>query len=113
MPDDWVWYAQVDVTGIDPNGLGLMGYDNSPGKDVGNLRLYDHIGGVNALTQQDGYPGYGGIFVESFLAFSEHPPSGIASVPGASPSFDDIFDRGPFGTPDAIDVGKVSAYQEV
>jgi len=92
-PQDWVWYAQVDLTGIDPNGLGLMGYDNSPGKDVGNVRLYDRIGGVNALTQEDGYPGYGGIFVESFLAFSEHPPEGVSTIPSSSPMFDDIFDH--------------------
>jgi len=91
-PEDYVWYAQVDLTGIDPNGLGLMGYDNSPGKDVGNERLYDRIGGVNALTQEDGYPGYGGIFVESFGAFSEHPPEGVSPIPGSSAVFDDIFD---------------------
>ncbi len=100
-PADWVWYAQVDITGIDPNGLGLMGYDNSPGKDVGNIRLYDRIGGVNALTQEDGYPGYGGIFVESFLAFSDHPPDGVSSIPSSSQVFDDIFDplRPGYGKP--------------
>ncbi len=100
-PPDYVWYAQVDLTGIDPNGLGLMGYDNSPGKDVGNLRLYDRIGGVNALTQEDGYPGYGGIFVESFLAFSEHPPDGVSTIPSSSSVFDDIFDpfRPGYGKP--------------
>ncbi len=92
-PEDYVWFAQVDITGIDPNGLGLMGYDNSPGKDVGNERLYDRIGGVNALTQEDGYPGYGGIFVESFLAFSEHPPDGVSTIPTSSPVFDEIFDH--------------------
>jgi len=91
-PMDYLLYAQVDVTGFDPNGLGLMGYDNSPGKDVGNLRLYDRIGGVNAKTQEDGYPGFGGVFVESFLAFSEHPPAGIDPHPGASSLFDQIFD---------------------
>lgn len=91
-PTDYLLYAQVDITGIDPNGLGLMGYDNSPGKDVGNLRLYDRLGGVNALTQEDGYPGFGGVFVESFLAFSMHPPAGIAQAPTASALFDQIFD---------------------
>ncbi len=105
VPLDFVWYAQVDMTGIDPNGLGLMGYDNSPGKDVGNLRLYDRIGGVNALTQQDGYPGYGGVFVESFLAFSAHPPSSVSALPTSSPVFDDIFDpfRPDMGKPVAAD----------
>lgn len=91
-PEDYLLYAQVDITGIDPNGLGLMGYDNSPGKDVGNLRLYDRLGGVNALTQEDGYPGFGGVFVESFLAFSMDPPPGITPAPTASPVFDEIFD---------------------
>ncbi|MDY0001860.1 MAG: hypothetical protein RBU30_11240 [Polyangia bacterium] len=91
-PTDYLLYAQVDITGIDPNGMGLMGYDNSPGKDVGNLRLYDRLGGVNALTQEDGYPGFGGVFVESFLAFSMHPPQGLAQAPTASPLFDQIFD---------------------
>lgn len=91
-PKDYLLYAEVDVSGFDPNGLGLMGYDNSPGKDVGNLRLYDRIGGVNAKTQEDGYPGFGGVFVESFLAFSEHPPAGIDPHPGATPLFDEIFD---------------------
>ncbi len=91
-PTDYLLYAQVDITGIDPNGLGLMGYDNSPGKDVGNERLYDRLGGANALTQEDGYPGYGGVFVESFLSFSAHPPPGIELHPGSSPLFDEIFD---------------------
>ena len=53
------------VRSIDPNGLGLFGYDNTPGKDDGNTRLYDKLGGLNAQTQQDGYPGYGGVFLES------------------------------------------------
>jgi len=82
----------VDVTGFDPNGLSLMGYDNTPGKDVGNDRLYDRIGGVHAETQEDGYPGYGGIFVDSFFAFSQHPPPGVEPSPGASELFDAIFD---------------------
>ena len=47
-PMDYALFSQIDVLGIDPNGLGLMGYDNSPGKDVGNVRLYDRIGGVHA-----------------------------------------------------------------
>lgn len=91
-PEDFALYAQVELTGFDPNGIGLMGYDNTPGKDVGNERLYDRIGGVHALTQEDGYPGYGGIFVESFFGFSRRPPSGIQPHPGASDAFDRIFD---------------------
>ena len=68
-----------------------MGYDNTPGKDSGNERLYDRIGGVHAVTQEDGYPGYGGVFVESFFGFSTQPPPGIEAHPGASPIFDQIF----------------------
>ncbi len=88
-------YAALEIGGPDPNGVGLFGYDNTPGKDVGNLRLYDAIGGTNAETQADGYPGYGGVFVESFLYFSSHPdlpgddPTG---VPEPDPLFDEIFD---------------------
>ncbi len=91
-PWDYELYTHVDVTGQDPNGLGLMGYDNTPGKDVGNERLYDRIGGVNALTQQDGFPGYGGVFVDSFFAFSLHPPIDIIPHPSADVLFDVILD---------------------
>ena len=72
--------------------MGLLGYDNTPGKDVGNKRLYDWIGGVNAKTQQDGYPGYGGVFLESLLGFSEHPPQGMFKSPLHTKTFDEIFD---------------------
>ncbi len=100
-PDDFALYAQVDVLGPDPNALGLLGYDNTPGKDVGNARLFDRIGGVNATTQSDGFPGYGGVFAEEFLGFSLHPPSGVAMSPIASAGFDAIFDplRPDGGTP--------------
>ncbi len=91
-PTDFKLYAKVDIAGRDPNGLGLLGYDNTPGKDVENKRLYDWLGGVNALTQQDGYPGYGGVFLESLLGFSEHPPSGIQKSPLKTALFDQIFD---------------------
>ncbi|MGB0647716.1 MAG: hypothetical protein ACPGQS_11100, partial [Bradymonadia bacterium] len=91
-PQDFALYSQVDLTGFDPNGIGLMGYDNTPGKDVGNERLHDRIGGVHALTQEDGYPGYGGVFLESFFGFSQSPPVGVESHPGASALFDDVFD---------------------
>lgn len=88
-------YAIVEIGGPDPNGVGLFGYDNSPGKDIGNLRLFDSIGGANAETQSDGFPGYGGVFVESFLYWSEHPdlpgepPLG---APDPEPLFDEIFE---------------------
>lgn len=88
-------YAQVEIGGTDPNGAGLFGYDNSPGKDVGNLRLFDRLGGANAQTQADGYPGFGGVFVESMLYWSSHPDLPGArppSSPPPDPLFDAIFD---------------------
>lgn len=91
-PTDFAYYTQVDISGPDPNGLGLLGYDNSPGKDQGNQRLYDRIGGVNATTQEDGYPGYGGVFVESFFGFSEHPGDFAQKLDGSDPMFDTLFD---------------------
>jgi hypothetical protein len=88
-------FATLEIGGPDPNGAGLFGYDNTPGKDIGNLRLFDQIGGVNAEVQEDGSPGYGGVFVESMLFFSSHPdlPGGEPSGrPDADPLFDEIFD---------------------
>lgn len=82
----------VEIGGTDPNGLGLFGYDNSPGKDVGNIRMDEFIGGANAATQADGAPGYGGVFVESFLYWSE---TARASLPAsaAAPEPDADFER--------------------
>ena len=91
-PTDFALFEWVELVGVDPNGEGLFGYDNSPGKDVGNARLYDRIGGVNAQTQADGYAGYGGVFVESFLGFSNHPPAQIMTVEGSDPTFDLVLD---------------------
>ena len=100
-PDDFALYSQVDVEGPDPNALGLLGYDNTPGKDVGNQRLFDRIGGVNATTQSDGFPGYGGVFTESFLGFSAHPSPRVAPLGSDASHFDAIFDavRPDTGTP--------------
>lgn len=92
VPEDYALYTQIEISGADPNGLGLFGYDNTPGKDVNNERLGDRIGGVNALTREDGYPGYGGIFVESMLGFSMHPPDGVYRAPNRDALFDEIFD---------------------
>ncbi len=92
IPTDFAVYSHVDLAGPDPNGTGLFGYDNTPGKDTNNLRLHDRIGGVNATTQLDGYPGYGGVFVESFMGFSEHPGSYAEPLPGATALFDAVFD---------------------
>jgi hypothetical protein len=96
-PDDFDvdGYATVEIGGPDPGGTGLFGFDNTPGKDVGNLRLFDAIGGANAETQADGYPGYGGVFVESMLYWSAHPELPGPRPPGApdpDPLFDAIFD---------------------
>lgn len=91
-PTDYALYEHVEITGVDPNNMGLFGYDNSPGKDNGNERLYDRLGGVNALTQQDGYPGFGGVFLRSLMGFSKHPGTFTKSVPGADVEFDKIFD---------------------
>ncbi len=90
--EDYALYSVVEIHGFDPNNLGLMGYDNTVGKDVGNLRLYDTLGGVNSHTQQDGYPGYGGVFLESYFGFSKCPPEGISSIDLATGIFDLIFD---------------------
>ena len=71
---------QVDLTGFDPNGIGLMGYDITPGKTwVMNVSMTESV--MHALTQEDGYPGYGGVFLESFFGFSQAPPVGIESHP--------------------------------
>jgi len=91
-PADFALFETVELVGIDPNDQGLFGYDNSPGKDTGNLRLYDRLGGVNATTQEDGYPGFGGVFVRSLMGFSQHPGSFARSVGGADPVFDQVFD---------------------
>ena len=84
----------AEIAGSDPNGLGFLGYDNTPGRDVQNRRLYDRIGGVNAVTQTDGAPGFGGIFTEQFLGFSAHPGRVEKIQIGEADSalFDRIFD---------------------
>ena len=96
IPDDTMLsaIATLEIGGPDPNGIGLFGYDNTPGKDVGNLRLSDSIGGSNAEVQEDGAPGYGGVFIESYLWWSSHPDLGVARPAGAppvDPLFDEIF----------------------
>jgi hypothetical protein len=91
-PTDFALFENVELVGVDPNNQGLFGYDNTPGKDNGNVRLYDRLGGVNAVTQQDGFAGYGGVFVRSLMGFSKHPGAFAKSVPGADDTFDAIFD---------------------
>jgi hypothetical protein len=105
VPDDFALYSQVDIAGPDPNDKGFFGYDNTPGKDVGNQRLFDRIGGVNATTQSDGEAGFGGVFTEQFLSFSQHPGAQVAEGPTPSAIFDRIFDpmRPETGTPASHD----------
>src|SRR6185503_6042378 len=81
------------LAGSDPNGKGLFGYDNTPGKDINNLRLYDKIGGVNAQTLEDGNEGYGGVFIESFFRLGKHPNQFGEFNPDMSDEiFDQVFD---------------------
>ena len=57
-------------------------------------RLFDSIGGENSETQADGFPGYGGIFIESYLWWSKDPGLTVARPPGAplpDPVFDEVF----------------------
>ena len=98
-PEDFALFSRVDIVGPDPNNRGYYGYDNTHGKDTNNLRLYDVIGGANAVTQEDGYAGYGGVFVNSLMNFSEHPNGVADRIDNFEPTFDHIFDpfREPFG----------------
>jgi hypothetical protein len=88
-PTDYVEYEVVEIGGPDPNNQGLFGLDNTTGKDLGNLRFNDVIGGYNAETEEEGYLAYGGIFLESFLGLS---PKARDPIPIANPLFDQIFD---------------------
>lgn len=80
-------YTIIEVGGPDPNGTGLFGLDNTAGKDVGNLRFDDVIGGFNAETQSGNLAAYGGVFASELMNLS---PT-LSDNPLASPRFDDIF----------------------
>jgi len=86
-PTDYVEHSVVEVGGDDPNGTGLFGLDNTEGKDVGNLRFDDVIGGFNAATRAGNFAAYGGICVAELVNLS--PTLGASEL--ASPRFDDIF----------------------
>ena len=89
-PTDYSEYGVIEVGGEDPNGQGLFGLDNTAGKDVGNIRFNDVIGGANAETAEQGYYAFGGVFVRSFFQMS--PTLGAdANLPIASLRFDQIF----------------------
>lgn len=87
-PAGFAEYAIIEVGGVDPNGADLLGLDNTAGKDTGNLRLDDVIGGENADSGELGYFVYGGVFVHSFRLFS---PSLSGENELASPLFDQVF----------------------
>ena len=86
-PEGYVEYGIVEIGGEDPNGSGLFGLDNTAGKDVGNERFDDVIGGFNADTRAQGYAAYGGIFASELLNLS---PT-LSDSPLSSPRFDDVF----------------------
>jgi hypothetical protein len=88
-PTDFAEYSVIEIGGVDPNGMGLLGLDNTMTKDTNNIHFDDVIGGMS-LTES-GHPAYGGVFVSSYLAFSPQHPYPLAI---ASPAFDEIF--GPF-----------------
>ncbi|MFW5878694.1 MAG: hypothetical protein ACOCVR_02645, partial [Myxococcota bacterium] len=90
-PTDFVDYSVIELAGRDPNELGLFGLDNTEGMDEGNLRLDDVIGGHNAEAEEAGTFSYGGVFLESFLAFS--PSLGYGHLPDEfrSTRFDHLF----------------------
>lgn len=93
----------IAVANRDPNGLGLLGNDNSPGKDDGNLLLDEQLDGFNRRTRRRGEAAHGGVFIGELMVFSRklHPNS-----TAADPAFDALF--GPFspqlgGTPASLD----------
>ena len=93
-PDDFADYATVEMGGPDPTGGMTFGVDNTyegQAKDTGNLHLDSFLGGINRETAEELGTPFGGVFVESFIIFSEtlHP-----EMSQASERFDDIF--GPF-----------------
>lgn len=88
-PTDFAEYSVIEIGGRDPNGMGLFGLDNTMGKDLGNLRFDDVIGGMNAESREAGFYAYGGVFAESFLAMSA---AAHEALPIASNRFDLIFD---------------------
>lgn len=87
QPTDFAEYTVVEVGGEDPNGTDLFGLDNTAGKDVGNRRFDDVIGGFNAETGAQNFAAYGGIFATEILNLS--PTIGRSEL--SSPRFDDLF----------------------
>lgn len=104
-PADWEKWSTVEITGDDPNASDLFGLDNSSGKDNGNLRLNDYVGGSNAEQVEAGSFAFGGVFVSSFMRFSPNicrksdengvpkylKCNGASTHPMATKRFDDFF----------------------
>ena len=86
-PDNFEEFTIVEIGAYDPNGSNLFGLDNTAGKDVGNLRFDDVVGGFNADTRASNSAAYGGVFPAEFLNIS---PT-LSNSPMVSPRFDDIF----------------------
>lgn len=95
-PQDFLDYATIELSGPDPFGDGVFGYDNSTNdgivKDTGNLFLADYIGGYNQGSAEEFNNPYGGIYIESFDYFSptlSARKNGTA-VDDASELFDEV-----------------------
>ena len=86
-PEDYEEFAVVEIGAHDPNGTNLFGLDNTAGKDVGNLRFDDVVGGFNADTRASNSAAYGGVFVAEFLNLS----MALSGSSLASSRFDEIF----------------------
>ena len=86
-PLDFAEYSIIEVGGVDPNGSGLFGLDNTSGKDVGNRRFDDVIGGYNAETRAGNFAAYGGVFASELMNLSPTLSDNVL----ASPRFDDVF----------------------
>ncbi|TNF22360.1 MAG: hypothetical protein EP329_28675 [Deltaproteobacteria bacterium] len=86
-PEGYAEWSVVELAGEDPNGAGLLGLDATAGKDVGNLRLDDVIGGFDPETRARGFAAYGGVFASELLNLS--PTIGTNVL--VSSRFDDVF----------------------
>lgn len=91
VPARAVEFVRVRIQDTDPNGLGLLGVDSSPGKDVGNLTLSETLADLSPAARVAGDAAWGGVFMAGFEAFS--PTLRPGSAP-ADARFDAIF--GPF-----------------
>lgn len=79
---------RVHLLGSDPSGLGLLGADNTQGKDSGNVVLDEDLGGFSAAAWSTGQVPWGGVFASEFLGFSSvlHPERAAATA-----QFEQIF----------------------